>query len=81
MVKSILVSLAVLTLATSSTLAAQRTLQRQPMNAFASMPASSPVIGPGGVGSSERALYIRNRSDSGYNSKSNFDSVGRMVAE
>jgi hypothetical protein len=81
MIKSILVSLAVLTFATSAALAAQRTHNRQPMNAFASVPASPPVIGPGGVSSSDRALYMRNRRDSGYNLKNNFDAAGRMVAE
>jgi hypothetical protein len=81
MAKSILVSLAILTLATSAALAAQRTHHRQPMNAFASMPASPPVIGPGGVSSSDRALYIRNLRDSRYNPKNNFNAVGNMVAE
>ena len=61
MFKSILVSLAVLTLATSAALAAQRAHNRQPMNAFAS--------------------HMRNRRDSGYDSKNDFDAAGRMVAE
>jgi hypothetical protein len=81
MAKSILISLAIITLATSAALAAQRTHHRQPMNAFASMPASPPVIGPGGVSSSDRALYIRNLRDSRYNPKNNFNAVGNMVAE
>ena len=81
MVKSILVSLAVLTLATSAALAAQRAHNRQPMNAFASVPAFTPVVGPASVSSSDRALHMRNRRDSGYDSKNDFDAAGRMVAE
>jgi hypothetical protein len=81
MTKIILVSLAILTLATSAALAAQRTHQRQPMNAFARMGASPPVIGQGGVSSSDRALYIRNLHDSGYNPKNNFNSLGILVTD
>jgi hypothetical protein len=81
MTKSILVSLAILTLATSAALAAQRTHHRQPMNAFAGMRASPPVIGPGGVSSSDRALFIRNLHDSGYSPKNNFNAVGNVVAD
>lgn len=76
MAKSILVSFAILTLATSAALAAQRTHHRQPMNAFAGMGAS-PTISPGGVSSSDRALYIRNLHDSGYNKKNDFN-AGHM---
>ncbi|KRR26715.1 hypothetical protein CQ14_20175 [Bradyrhizobium lablabi] len=75
MSKSILVSLAILTLATSTALAAQRT-NRQPMNAFASMRASPPVAGPSAVNRSDRALYIRNLHDSGYSPKNNFNASG-----
>ena len=80
MAKSILVSFAILTLATAAALAAQRTHHRQPMNAFAGMGAS-PVISPGGVSSSDRALYIRNLHDSGYSPKNNFNAVGNVVAD
>jgi hypothetical protein len=81
MIKGILVSLAVLILATSAALTAQRTHNRQPMNAFASVPASPPVIGPASVSNGDRALHMRNRRDSGYDSKNDFDAAGRMVAE
>src|SRR5260221_3461118 len=71
MTKSILVSLAILTLSTSGALAAQhRTHHRQAMNANAFAPApapapASPVGGMGGVSSSDRAQYIKNLHDSG----------------
>ena len=50
------------------------------MNAFAGMGAS-PVVSTGGVSSSDRALYIRNLHDSGYNPKNNFNAKGNMVVE
>jgi hypothetical protein len=80
MTKSILVSLAILTLSTSAALAAHRTHHRHAMNAFAGMGAS-PVVSTGGVSSSDRALYIRNLHDSGYNPKNNFNAKGNMVVE
>jgi hypothetical protein len=80
MAKSILVSLAILTLSTSIALAAQRT-QRQPMNAFAGVRASPPIVSPDGVSSSDRALYLRNLRDSGYNAKNNFDKFGNVAAQ
>jgi hypothetical protein len=69
MTKSILVSLAVLTLSTSAALAAHPTHHRhaihhRAMNANANVGAS-PVVVPGGVSSSDRDLYIRNLRDSG----------------
>ena len=82
MTKSILVSLAILTLSTSAALAAQhRTHHRQAMNAnaFAAAPApASPVGWMGGVSSSDRDLYIRNLRDSGFNPKNNFNSNGTI---
>ena len=77
MTKSILVGLAVLTLSTSGALAAQRTHHRHAMNAQASVGAS-PVIWMGGVSSSDRALYIKNLHDSGYNLKDNFSANGNI---
>ncbi len=77
MAKSILISLAVLTLSTSAALAAHRTHHRQAMNASASVGAS-PVIWMGGVSSSDRALYIKNLHDSGYNLKDNFSANGNI---
>src|SRR5216684_1484151 len=77
MTKSILISLAVLTLSTSVALAAHRTHHRHAMNASASVGAS-PVIWMGGVSSSDRALYIKNLHDSGYNLKDNFSANGNI---
>jgi hypothetical protein len=83
MTKSILVSLAILTLSTSAALAAHPTHHRHAMNASAAVGAS-PVVGPspvfwtGGVSSSDRALYIRNLHDSGYNTKNNFNASGNV---
>ena len=80
MTKSILVSLAILTLSTSGALAAQhRTHHRQAMNANAAVPApASPVGWMGGVSSSDRDLYIRNLRDSGFNPKNNFNANGTI---
>jgi hypothetical protein len=77
MTKSILVTLAVLTLSTSAALAAQRTHHRQAMDASASMGAP-PVIWMGGVSSTDRDLYIKNLHDSGYNPKNNFNANGNI---
>jgi hypothetical protein len=89
MTKSILISLAVLTLCTSAALAAHRTHHRHAMNASASVGASpvvpsvgaSPVLWTGGVSSSDHALYIRNLHDSGYNLKNNFNASGNVAAQ
>ena len=77
MTKSILINLAVLTLSTSAALAAHTTHHRHAMNAQASVGAS-PVIWMGGVSSSDRALYIKNLHDSGYNPKNNFKADGNI---
>ena len=80
--KSILVSLAILTLSTSAALAAHRTHHSRAMNASAAMPASpSPVGWTGGVSSSDRALYIKNLHDAGYNPKNNFNSNGTIKTQ
>jgi hypothetical protein len=90
--KSILVSLAILTLSTSAALAAQRTHHGRAMhphasaaavtpnpnaNAFAG-PGASPVGWWGGVSSNDRALYIKNLHDAGYNPKNNFNANGTI---
>jgi hypothetical protein len=71
MTKSILVSLAVLTLATSAALAAthKTTHHRHATSTSAAAPASpasAPVFGMGGV-SADREMYIKNQRDSGLN--------------
>jgi hypothetical protein len=95
MTKSILVSLAILTLSTSVALAAQRTQSRATKpsapaaamtpnpyapNAFARM-GPSPVVWQGGVSSSDRDLYFRNLRDSGYNPKNNRNSFGNVATQ
>jgi len=78
MTKSILVSLAILTISTSVALAAHRT-HRQSMNAMAAV-GESPAVWTGGVSNSDRGMYIRNLRDSGYNLKNNFNASGNLVA-
>jgi hypothetical protein len=51
------------------------------MNAFAGVRASPPIVSPDGVSSSDRALYLRNLSESGYNAKNNFDKFGNVAAQ
>jgi hypothetical protein len=80
MTKSILISLAVLTLSTSAALAAHPTHHRHAMNANASVGAS-PVVWTGGVSSSDRATYNQNLRDSGYNPKNNFDAKGILKTQ
>jgi hypothetical protein len=90
MTKSILVSLAILTLSTSVALAAQRTQSRATKpsapaaamtpnpyapNAFARM-GPSPVVWQGGVSSGDRDMYFRNLRDSGYDKKNDFNPNG-----
>ena len=75
MTKGLLVSVAVLALSTSAALAAHRTHHRDAMNAFAAVPAP-PVGWIGGVNSSDRAMYLRNLRDSGYNPKNNINAAG-----
>ena len=41
--------------------------------------AASPGVWAGGVSSSDRALYIRNLHDSGYNTKNNFNASGNVA--
>jgi hypothetical protein len=84
MTKSILVSLAILTLATSSVLAAQPTHRRHPMNASASVappPAPAPVMWMGGASSGDRDMYIKNLRESGYDTKRNYNSFGNLATQ
>jgi hypothetical protein len=94
MTKSILVSLAILTLSTSVALAAQRTHHSRAMHPSASAAAMnsnafgafggvgpSPVIWQGGVSSGDRDLYFRNLHDSGYNPKNNRNSFGNVATQ
>jgi hypothetical protein len=81
MTKSILVSLAVLTFATSAAMAAQhRVHPRQGMNANARMAAPPPsaVVSPGGAGSSNQEMRVRNLQESGYDPKNDYTKSGIM---
>lgn len=89
MTKSILVSLAILTLSTSVALAAQRTHHSRAMNPSASAAAMnpspfggvggpSPVVWQGGVSSSDRDQYVKNLRDSGYDRKKDFNPNGTV---
>jgi hypothetical protein len=49
-------------------------------NAFAGTGAS-PVGWSGGVSSSDRALYVKNLHDSGYNPKNNFNANGTIKTQ
>jgi hypothetical protein len=80
MTRSILISLAVLTLSTSAALAAQRIHHRHAMNANASV-AASPVVWTGGVSSSDHATYVKNLHDSGYDPKNNFNANGILKTQ
>jgi hypothetical protein len=97
MTKSILVSLAVLTLSTSAALAAQRSHHSRAVNPNASAAAvnpnpfggsnafggggATPVIWPGGVSSSDREMYIKNLHDAGYDPKNNFNANGTIKVQ
>jgi hypothetical protein len=91
MTRSILISLAILTLSTSVALAAQRTHHSRAMKPSASAAAMnsnafggvgpSPVVWQGGVSSSDRDLYFRNLHDSGYNLKNNRNSFGNVATQ
>jgi hypothetical protein len=88
MTKSILISVAVLTLSTSVALAAHRTHRHHPaMNASANASVgppgvgASPVLWTGGVSSSDREMYFKNLHDSGYNPKNNFNASGNVAQQ
>ena len=80
MAKSIPAIITILALSTSGALAAQRTHHRH------ASPALLPSEGPGGPNAytapsnSNRAMYLKNLRDSGYNPKNNFDSFGNVWA-
>jgi hypothetical protein len=42
---------------------------------------ASPVVQPGGVSSADRALYMKNLHDSGYNTKNNFNASGNVAQQ
>ena len=77
MTKNILISLVILTVSTSTALAAHRTHRYHPMNANAAM-MPAPMAFPGDVNSNDYSMYMRNLHDSGYNPKSNFDKYGNV---
>jgi hypothetical protein len=83
MTKSILVSLAILTLATSAAFASPRT-HRHLMNASASVappPAPAPVMWMGGASSADHDTYMKNLRDSGYSTKNNYNSFGNLATQ
>jgi hypothetical protein len=81
MTKTILVSLAVVTLSTSVALAAQHRIHhRNAMNAHAAMGAS-PVVGTGGMRGGDQAKYMQNLRDSGYDRKKDFNSSGHIATQ
>jgi hypothetical protein len=49
-------------------------------NAFAG-PGASPVAAWGGVSSNDRALYVKNLHDAGYNPKNNFNANGTVKTQ
>jgi hypothetical protein len=73
MTRSIVVGLAILSLSTSAALAAQRTHHRHVMNANAAV-AATPTMGA--INSSDRANYLKNLRDAGYNPKNDYQSNG-----
>jgi hypothetical protein len=85
MTKSILISVAFLTLSTSAALAAHRTHHHAATNANASVGApgggTSPVLWTGGVSGSDREMYFKNLHDSGYNPKNNFNANGNVAQQ
>src|ERR1700682_5784932 len=88
MTRSILISLAILTLSTSVALAAQRTHHSRAVKPNASTAAMnpnafpgggpSPVVWPGGVSSSDRDQYVKNLRDAGYDRKKDFNANGTV---
>lgn len=77
MTKNILISLAILTISTSTAFAAHRTHRHHPMNANASMVAA-PIALPGDLNSSDHTMHMRNLHDSGYDPKNDFDRYGNV---
>jgi hypothetical protein len=80
MVKGILFIITILALFTSGALAAQRTHHRHASPAVLPSERSGGLnaygVGPGN--SNNRAMYIKNLRDSGYNPKNNFDRSGNV---
>jgi hypothetical protein len=80
MAKNILAIVTILALSTSGALAAQRTHHRH------SSPALLPSEGSRGLNayaagpSNDRALYLKNLRDSGYNPKNDFNEFGNVPA-
>jgi len=50
------------------------------LSATAATPTFAQAVAPGGVGSSDRALYSKNLKDSGYNPKNDFNPNGTIRA-
>lgn len=80
MAKSILVIVTMLALSTSRALAAQRTHRRHASPTLLPSEGSGGLnayaVGPGS--SNDRAVYIKNLRDSGYNPKNNFNKFGHV---
>jgi hypothetical protein len=89
MTRSILISLAILTLSTSVALARTHHSRAMTPNASAAATTSnafggagpSPAVWQGGVSSSDRDMYFRNLHDSGYNPKNNRNSFGNVATQ
>jgi hypothetical protein len=77
MTKSIL-AITILALTTSGALAAHHRHHHQVMNASPVVGAPPPVIWPGAVSSSDRADYVKNLRESGYNPKNDFNTNGTI---
>jgi hypothetical protein len=80
MTKSILVSLAVVTLSSVALAAQHRIHHRNAMNAHAAMSAP-PAVGTAGMSSGDHAKYVKNLRDSGYDPKKNFNASGHMATQ
>ena len=83
MTKSILVSLAILTLATSAAFAAPRT-HRHLMNASASVappPAPAPVMWMGGASSADHDTYMKNLRELRYTRRTTHNSSGNLATQ
>ena len=82
MTRTLLVALAIFSLSASAASAAHR--HHHPMNSYAAVPdpASPPSMGwMGSANSSDRATYLRNLHDSGYNPKNDRDANGNVAAQ